>query len=72
MATEAVKKLSVKTVCGDYKGLLRKLKEMNKENSKVVSMDLMTMYGTSTGYETGTGDKGDWTALIGEFEATDI
>lgn len=60
-----IKKISVKTVCGDLKVLLRqgKLKD---------NMLLMRVMGIATGTATGTGDYGSWVAFKGSFEATNM
>lgn len=80
MEMQAVKKISMKSVCGDYKKFVNRLKEGGSvRDGKFVpaanapkQLDLMTVIGSATGTESGSGDKGDWTALLGEFEATNV
>lgn len=57
-------KLSVKTVCGDVKALFP---EGAKNGTEI---DLMTIYGVARDFkQKDSGDKGIWTAFIGDFAA---
>lgn len=56
-----VKKLSVATVYGKI--------DAKKVLTADAPIDLMTVYGVAVGTKSGTSNYGDWTALVGEFEA---
>lgn len=63
MATKIVKKISMKTICGKVS-----VKNLPDEGDK----PLMRVIGQAKGIKTGTSDYGDWAALTGIFEATNI
>lgn len=62
---EFINKISVATVVGNVKPIV---KEMKNGDSKII----MRILGIANGTKVGDGDNGPWTALIGEFKATNI
>jgi hypothetical protein len=61
-----VKKLSIKTVIGNVRELLRTI-EKDKGG-----IDLYVLGGVATGFSTGTGNYGDWTKIQGDFLCTNL
>lgn len=57
-----IKKISVKTVCGDLKAMLR-------EGKLTDGMKLMRVFGIANGIATGVSEYGPWVAFKGTFEA---
>lgn len=60
-----IKKISVKTVCGDVKKL------MSMHNIKKQTA-ILRVYGTANGVQTGSSNFGEWTALKGMFKAVNL
>lgn len=62
---ELINKISVATVIGDVKRLV---KEMKDGESKTI----MRVVGIANGTKSGESDMGPWTKLLGEFKATNL
>jgi len=62
-----IKKISVKTVCGNIKKMIASQPEGEEK-----SVPVMRAYGTATRTQTGEGDNGPWVAFVGQFKAVNL
>lgn len=60
-----VKKISVKTVVGDLKGMIL-------DGKIQMPCDVMVVVGEANNIEDGVGNMGPWAALVGQFKATNL
>lgn len=65
-----LKKLSVKTVCGDMKKWARE--NFLAEDSTLETQDVLRVIGIANKLETGEGDNGAWVAFKGSFKCVNL